>query len=94
MGIKCINPIEPYGMDIYEVKRKWGKKISLMGNMDIAGALGFGTPKDVVTDTKEHLKKLMPGGRYIAASSHSITKNILPENFMAMIETVHNYGRY
>lgn len=36
----------------------------------------------------------MPEGRYIAASSYSITRAIPPENFLDMIETVHTYGRY
>jgi hypothetical protein len=94
MGFKCLNPIEPYGMDIYEVKEKWGNKIALMGNMDIAGVLAFGTPEEVIADTQNHLEKLMPGGKYIAASSHSITRAIPPENFLAMIAAVHTYGRY
>ena len=50
--------------------------------------------EDVVADTREHLARLMPGGGYIAASSHSIMDNIAVENFLAMIETVHAYGRY
>jgi len=40
------------------------------------------------------IEKLMPEGRYIAASSYSITRAIPPENFLDMIETVHTYGRY
>jgi hypothetical protein len=94
MGFRALNPIEPYGMDIYEVKERWGGRIALMGNMDIAGPLAFGTPEDVIADTQEHLARLMPGGGYIAASSHSIMDNIAVENFLAMIETVHEYGRY
>ncbi len=94
MGFKALNPIEPYGMDIYKVKEKWGDKITLMGNMDIAGVLALGTSEEVVADTQGHLEKLMPEGRYIAASSHSITRAVPPENFLAMIETVHTYGRY
>lgn len=94
MGFKCLNPIEPYGMDIYKVKEKWGNKIALMGNIDIAGALAFGTSEEVVADTRKHLERLMSEGRYIAASSHSITHAIPPENFLAMIETIHTHGRY
>lgn len=94
LDFKALNPIEPYGMDIYKVKERWGDRIALMGNMDIAGPLRFGTPEEVVADTREHLERLMPGGRYIAASSHSITSSLPPENFMAMVETVHKYGRY
>jgi uroporphyrinogen decarboxylase len=94
MGFRALNPIEPYGMDIYEVKRRWGERIALMGNLDIAGALAFGTPDDVIADTKEHLERLMPGGGYIAASSHSIMDHIPIENYLAMVETVHEFGRY
>ena len=94
MGFKSLNPVEPYGMDIYQVKEKWGDEISIMGNMDIAGVLAFGTPDEVRRDTEQHLDALMPGGRYIAASSHSITSAVPPENFLAMVETVHSKGRY
>jgi uroporphyrinogen decarboxylase len=81
-------------MDIYEVKERWGDQLTLIGNMDIAGPLAFGTPEDVIADTKEHLERLMPGGRYIAASSHSIVDDIPPANFRAMLDTIHEYGRY
>jgi len=94
MGFLGLNPIEPYGMDIYEVKERWGDQIALIGNMDIAGPLAFGTPADVIADTREHVERLMVGGRYIAASSHSIMDNVAPENFLAMIDTVQEYGRY
>jgi len=94
LGFLALNPIEPYGMDIYAVKERWGDRIALMGNIDVAGPLAFGTPEDVAADTREHLERLMPGGRYILASSHSIMDNVSPENYLAMIETVHQYGRY
>lgn len=94
MGFLGLNPIEPYGMDIYEVNERWGDQITLIGNMDIAGPLAFGTPDEVAADTREHIQRLKPGGHYIAASSHSIMDNVPPENFRAMLETVHEYGRY
>jgi uroporphyrinogen decarboxylase len=94
MGFRALNPIEPYGMDIYEVKRRWGDRIALMGNLDIAGSLAFGTPDDVIADTRKHLERLMPGGGYIAASSHSVMDHIPTENYLAMVNTVHEHGRY
>ncbi len=36
-----LNPIEPYSMDIFDIKRKYGDKLTLSGNIDIAG-LEFG----------------------------------------------------
>ncbi len=37
---------------------------------------------------------LKPGGRWIAGSSHSIVNYIAHENFAAMINAIHKYGRH
>jgi hypothetical protein len=37
---------------------------------------------------------MKPGGRWEAASSHSIVNYIPHENFVTMINAVHRYGRY
>jgi len=94
MGIKAVHPFQPSCNDIYAIKRRYGDEICLLGNMDIAGSLAFGTPQEVIKDTKEHIEKLAPGGGYIAGSSHSITNVIPPENFAAMIKAVQTYGLY
>ncbi len=94
LGVQAINPIEPYSMNIYDVKKKYGDKITISGNIDIAGPLAFGTPEDVKKDVREHLEKLMPGGRYICSSNHSIMNDIKLENYQAMIDTILEYGKY
>jgi len=40
------------------------------------------------------MEALQPGGRWVAASSHSIMNNIPHENFIAMINALHKYGSY
>ena len=45
-------------------------------------------------DVKEHLEKLMPGGRYILSTNHSIMNGIPFENFMAMLGALLEYGIY
>lgn len=94
MGIDCLNPIEPYSMDIYKIKEKYGDKIALSGNIDIAGPLAFGTPEEVKKEVMEHLEKLMPGGGYILSTNHSVMDDIPPNNYEAMIETCLEYGVY
>ena len=61
---------------------------------DLAGVLSFGTPTEVVEDTKEHIDRLAPGGSYVVCSSHSITDPVPSENYIAMIETAQTYGKY
>jgi len=94
LGFVAVNPIDPTCNDIREVKKKYGNRITLMGNMDIAGSLAFGKPDDVRKEMKSLLKVMMPGGRYIAMSGSSISNGVVPENYDAMVDAVLKYGRY
>jgi len=92
MGFSAIHPIQPNCNDIYELKRRYGRDICLIGNIDLAGVLTQGTPEQVRADTLEHLERLAVGGGYVVASSHSITDDVPPENYRAMIETAQSFG--
>ena len=94
MGIDCLKPMDPSGIDYRDYKRRYGHRVSLSGNIDITWPLVKGTPEDVERDVKEHMDVLKPGGRWIAGSSHSIVNYIPHENFVAMINAIHKYGRY
>ncbi len=89
MGFSAIHPVEPYANDIYSLKKKWGDKITLMGNIDIT-LLTFGNPDEIRKDVSKHIKELGPT-RYIVSSSNSIIQKIVPENFLAMTNTVLDY---
>jgi 5-methyltetrahydrofolate--homocysteine methyltransferase len=93
-GVDCINPMDPYGVDYREYKKKFGDRLCLSGNIDIEYPLAHGTPEEVENDVKEHMEILKPGGGYVACSSHSIVNYIPHENYMAMINAIHKYGIY
>ncbi|MGI6114155.1 MAG: uroporphyrinogen decarboxylase family protein [Mahellales bacterium] len=94
MGIDALNPIEPYSMDIFSIKEKYGDRLTISGNIDIAGPLAFGTEEEVKKEVKEHLEKLMVGGRYILSTNHSIMDGIPVKNYLAMLEALFEYGVY
>jgi uroporphyrinogen decarboxylase len=93
MGVRIINPIEPCSgrQDIYEIKRLWGQRLALCGNIDIDGVLLNGTPAEVKQDVQEHIDRLAVGGGYVVASSHDIHQLIPLANFYAMRDAVHEY---
>ncbi len=94
-GIDCLDPIDPQaGMDLGEVKAKYGERIALKGNVDCADLMTFGTPEEVVEATKVALSQGMPGGGYILSSSNSIHSAVKPENYKAMLDTLQEHGRY
>jgi len=94
-GVNGIHPIDPEaGMDMGEAKAKYGHKVCLMGNIDCGPLLTWGVPEEVRQATKECLRKGGKGGGLICMSSNSIHSGVKPENYVAMVETICQYGRY
>jgi uroporphyrinogen decarboxylase len=94
LGILGFNPMDPYGIDYRDYKRRFGDRITLMGNIDVEFPLVHGTPAEVDGDVREHMEVLKPGGRYIAGSSHSITNFVPHANYITMLNAIHRYGVY
>jgi uroporphyrinogen decarboxylase len=93
-GIKAIQPIEPKSMDITELKRDYGGRLCLVGNIDLGSTLVFGTPDDVQAEVRERIRTLALGGGYCVGSSNSVTNYVPLANFLAMLEATFEYGRY
>lgn len=92
MGVAALNPLEPYGMDIRAIKRRYGRRLALVGNLDVGGALSTGAPDDVRREARQLIDDCGRDGGLVLASSHSITSNVKPANFLAMVETAHAYA--
>jgi len=82
------------GMDLGELREKYGHKIVLVGNVDCAKTLVSGTKEDIENEVKECIKKAGKGGGLILMSSNSIHYNIPAENFIYMVEAARKYGKY
>jgi len=92
-GIDAIQPIEPAAMDIREVKRRYGDRLCLIGNVEV-DLLARGTPEDVRREVRRLLREVAPGGGYCLGSSNTIAYYVKPENYRAMIEETFESGRY
>lgn len=94
-GIDCLDPIDPLaGMDLAEVKVKYGSRVALKGNVDCSHLMTLGGPKEVAEATKAALRIGAPGGGFILSSSNSIHSSVKPENYLAMLTTLKEHGRY
>jgi uroporphyrinogen decarboxylase len=94
LGLNALHPIEPKAMDINEVKAKYGHKLCLIGNLDLASTLVRGTPEEVRAVVRQRIKDLAPGGGYMVGSSAGVTRYVPLENFRAMREATFEYGAY
>lgn len=94
-GVDGINPIDPVaGMDLGEVKAKYGDKVCLMGNVDCGNLLSWGSKEEVREAVKDCIRKAGKGGGYICMSSNSIHGAVNPENYVEMVEAIKEYGKY
>ena len=94
-GIDALHPIEPEaGMDIFEIKQKYGDRICVCGNVDVGTMLSEATPGEVEDNVRDLIRKVSPGGRHILSDSNSILSTVKPENYFAMIDAAKKYGNY
>jgi uroporphyrinogen decarboxylase len=91
-GYQSVDPSA--GMDIAEIKAKYGDKITIMGNVDCGRVLHLGTKEDVIEETKKVISIASPGGGHILSSSNTIHSSVPTANFMQMLETARKYGSY
>jgi uroporphyrinogen decarboxylase len=96
MGLDMLDPVQPLarGMDPFELKAKFGDKLSFHGAIDAQQTLPFGTPEEVRQETRRCIKALAPGGGYILAPVHNVQRDVSPENLMAMRDAVEEFGYY
>jgi len=96
IGVDILNPVQVSagGMDSRELKRKFGHKVCFWGAIDTQKILPFGTPATVKAEVNKRLADLKDGGGFVAAAVHNIRPEVPPENIVAMIEAVKEFGVY
>jgi len=93
-GFNALNPIEPKAMDILDLKRRYGDRLCLIGNIGVDYPLARGSPQDVEAEVKNLIRQLAPGGGYVLSSGNSIPEYVPFENFLAIRDAWCKYGSY
>lgn len=86
IGIDMIQPLQPEAMDIFELKREFGKDLCLVGGISTQKTLPFGTPQDVTNEVNLCLEKMAVGGGYILAPAKPILPGVPVDNAVALID--------
>ena len=93
IGIDAFNPLEAKaGLDVVELRRKFGHRIGFCGNMDVM----IWAHADEQELKKVVLTKLnaAKGGGFIFQSDHSVPSNVSGQNYDYVINLVRKYGKY
>jgi uroporphyrinogen decarboxylase len=90
----ALHSLDPQGgVDIAEVKRRVGKQVCLIGNVN-CGLLQNGTDAEVIESARYALRSGMPGGGYIFGTSNCIYTGMPLERYELMLKVRREEGVY
>lgn len=94
-GVDAFQAIEPRaGMDLARLKRDYGDRLTLIGNVDCSTVLVHGPEEAVRRQTEAVIRTAGPGGGFLLSSSNSIHPGVRPEYYLAMLDTARTVGSY
>jgi hypothetical protein len=93
IGVDAYNPLEAKaGLDVVELRRRYGHRIGFCGNMDVRAWAQAGQEElRRIVLTKLNAAK---GGGFIFQSDHSVPSNVSGENYDFVVRLVRDRGRY
>lgn len=97
IGIDILNPIQTSAgkmANLGELKKRFGGQITFCGAIDTQEILPFGNPAVIRQEVQRVISALGSGGGYMVASVHTIMDEVPPENILAMVDAVQEFGRY
>jgi len=94
LGVDVIHPLEPLpASDLAAIKAKYGSQVSFLGGIDIAHAMP-GDRQAVITEVRQRIAQLAPGGGFILAPSNHLQADVPAENVVTLFETARQLGSY
>ncbi|MFC1959524.1 uroporphyrinogen decarboxylase family protein [Chloroflexota bacterium] len=96
-GCNILNPVQTnaVGMDPVQLKAEFGQDLCFWGGgCDTQKVLPFGTPEEVYEDTRRNIEIFKPGGGFVFCQIHNIQAQVPPENILAMMQAVQDFGAY
>jgi len=97
IGVDILNPIQTSAgkmADLEGLKARYGKNLIFCGAVDTQHILPHGTPEEVRQEMKRVINILGRDGGYMVASVHTIMHEVPPENILAMVDAVEEFGHY
>jgi len=90
----ALHSIDPQGgMDIAEVKRRYGGRLCLIGNVN-CGLMDTGTDEEVLESCRYALRHGMPGGGYIYSTSNCVYTGMRLARYELMLKARAEEGVY
>jgi uroporphyrinogen-III decarboxylase len=95
--LTIIDPLEvpPMGdCNLAEIKKLYGDKLILKGNLHTTDIMLDGSTDDVIKASRKAIDDAAEGGGFILSTGDQCGRDTPFENIHAMVETARTYGRY
>jgi uroporphyrinogen decarboxylase len=95
--LSCIEPLEipPMGdCDLADLKRRFGRRICLKGNLHTTDVMLRGTAAQVREAAKRAIDDAAEGGGFILSTGDQVPRDTPFANIEAMVDVARTYGRY
>lgn len=86
IALDILHPIQPEAMDIYKLKREFGKDLTLCGGVNTQQLLPKAAPQEIRDEVKLLKEKMGADGGYILEPGITIQADVPLENILALID--------
>lgn len=86
IGVNMLQPIQPESMDLFDLKRRFGRNICLVGGISTQQLLPYGSPDEIRAHVARCRGDVGAGGGYVLAPAKPILPDVPLENAVALIE--------
>jgi uroporphyrinogen decarboxylase len=95
LGVDALHAMQPSAdNDIRKIKQRYGRNLTLIGNVDISRLMPFGTPWEVDQNIREMIRDVGKGGGFILTTCNGIMEDVPVENAITMHLACEKYGHY
>jgi len=97
IGVDILNPIQTSSgkmSDLAALKKRFGRNIVFCGGIDSHRILPYGSVEEVRQEVHRVIDLLGAGGGTMIGAVHTVMDDVPPENVLAMVDAVEEFGHY
>ena len=88
MGVQMLQPIQPEAMDIFALKRNFGRHLCFAGGISTQQTLPYGTPQQIRDEVRTCIEVMGESGGYVMAPAKPILPGVPIQNAVALIDAI------
>lgn len=94
IGVTIINPVQPECMDLPEIKRSFGRDLTLWGCMPVQSVFAHGSRDDVIRHLRFLMDDVATGGALVVKFTNLLITEKALQNLRTFFEVFYELGKY